>query len=378
MSFTRMHLCIDGMPRWRWPVIRKRRMVRAMLNRLASSDARSCVRIAPPVASHAWRRLKLRLGSGLVVLSIIGCSPSTQPTEPFATPSPPAAHASTWDEVLAQPADITVEQVISARWVVSQKGLINLHHPTAKQSGLTNEKIPIVLPVGIIRHPQHGDFVVDTGIDHSMAIGKPTAVKGLLKPFLGGVQPVEDLAAIRDRLDLDIRGVLLTHAHPDHVLGLPDIPTSTPIYIGPGELDQHYGAGGLLRPTYHQLFDGRPALREFDPSTGVSLDPFPAAIDVLGDGSIWAIPSPGHTDGSVAYLVNAASGPKLFVGDTSHTWWGWDHGVEPGTFTSDQERNAQSLKMLKTFVERYPQTEVFVGHEPARNKAQPESSPSNL
>ncbi len=45
------------------------------------------------------------------------------------------------------------------------------------------------------------------------------------------------------------------------------------------------------------------------------------------------------------------------------TRWGWDHGVEPGTYTSDQALNAESLERLRTFVERYPQTKVYVGHE---------------
>ena len=37
-------------------------------------------------------------------------------------------------------------------------------------------------------------------------------------------------------------------------------------------------------------------------------------------------------------------GPVLCTGDTSHTRWGWENGVEPGTYTADQAQNADSLE----------------------------------
>ena len=68
-------------------------------------------------------------------------------------------------------------------------------------------------------------------------------------------------------------------------------------------------------------------------------------IDVFGDGSVWAIHVPGHSPGSTAYLVRTPRGSKLLVGDASHTRWGWENGVEPGTFSLDGPRSAESLWM---------------------------------
>jgi N-acyl homoserine lactone hydrolase len=42
---------------------------------------------------------------------------------------------------------------------------------------------------------------------------------------------------------------------------------------------------------------------------------------------------------------------------------GWDHGVPPGTFTSDHELNAVALDRLREFVQQHPETKVYVGHE---------------
>ncbi|MCA9704668.1 MAG: MBL fold metallo-hydrolase [Myxococcales bacterium] len=300
------------------------------------------------------------VGLGLMTAA---CRVTSHPTEPYAPP--PAARApADWDAVLAAPVDVDVQVVASAQWAVPRKGLVDLRHPVAKEAGLKNELVPIVLLVGVIRHPEAGDFIVDTGIDAALAEGaRKGAVRGVARSALRSMQPLEPLAELVARQELSIAGVLLTHSHFDHVLGLPDLPPQTPIYVGPGELRDRRKLNGLLHPTMRRLFEGRDPVREIDPATTIALDPLPAVVDLLGDGSIWGILCEGHTQGSMAWLVNAREGPVLLVGDTSHTRWGWEHGVPPGRFTSDHEGNARSLERLRAFVDRYPQTRVHVGHE---------------
>jgi N-acyl homoserine lactone hydrolase len=86
-------------------------------------------------------------------------------------------------------------------------------------------------------------------------------------------------------------------------------------------------------------------------------------VDVFGDQTVWALLVPGHTDGSTAYLVRTPHGPVLLTGDACHTTWGWDHGVEPGSFSSDQKRSRVSLDRLRALVARHPSIEVRVGHQ---------------
>jgi glyoxylase-like metal-dependent hydrolase (beta-lactamase superfamily II) len=86
-------------------------------------------------------------------------------------------------------------------------------------------------------------------------------------------------------------------------------------------------------------------------------------LDVFGDGSLWAFHLPGHTPGSMAFLARTADGSRLLVGDNSHTRWGWDNAVEPGSFTADHERNAESLRWLRSFADRHPEIEVYLGHQ---------------
>lgn len=51
------------------------------------------------------------------------------------------------------------------------------------------------------------------------------------------------------------------------------------------------------------------------------------------------------------------------TGDTSHTRWGWEHGVEPGSYTADQPTNLESLLLLKALVGRHPATDIRLGHQ---------------
>jgi glyoxylase-like metal-dependent hydrolase (beta-lactamase superfamily II) len=90
---------------------------------------------------------------------------------------------------------------------------------------------------------------------------------------------------------------------------------------------------------------------------------FAGVVDIFGDGSVWALSVPGHTPGSTAYLVRTPGGPKLLVGDASHTSWGWIHGVEPGTFSADRPRSAESLATLRDLVRDHPAIEVYLGHQ---------------
>ncbi|MEM9453092.1 MAG: MBL fold metallo-hydrolase [Myxococcota bacterium] len=320
--------------------------------------------VAPP---RWFAGALVRSSLGAIALGALltagACRVSSHPTEPY-EPPPAARVPANWEAVLAAPVEVEVQTVVSARWEAARKGLVNLRHPTAREAKLKNEPVPIVLPVGVIQHPEAGDFIVGTGVDTALAQGaRDGAIRGLMRAAIKTIEPLESLADIVARYELSVQGVLLTHTHFDHVLGLPDLPPETPIYVGPGELRDRRKFNGLQRRTTKQLLDGRDPIREIDLDRSIALDPFDAVVDLLGDGSIWGIVCEGHTKGSMAWLVNAAEGPALFVGDTSHTRWGWEHGVEPGKFTGDQKLNAQSLAQLRAFVRRYPQTKVYLGHE---------------
>ena len=151
-------------------------------------------------------------------------------------------------------------------------------------------------------------------------------------------------------------------AHGRGLVGLPDVPADIPVYAGPGEEQAHSMNGRLMYPTFARGLGERPlTLWPFEDAP--ALGPIDHAVDIFGDGSVYALSVPGHTEGSTAYLARTVDGPVLFTGDCSHTRWGWDNGVTPGTYTEDHDANRESLDALLALVADHPETTVYVGHE---------------
>lgn len=262
--------------------------------------------------------------------------------------------------MLAGAAVIAHEPVNSAGWEANLSGLLDLSDPAA--AALADQKVPIVLPVHVLVHPSRGAWVVDTGIDADLAAGGRGPARGLLTLLAGGIEPRASLASIAARQPAPLSGVLVTHLHVDHVLGLADVAPDVPVYIGAGETHARKVSYAFTRRTYNATLRGHAPLQAWDFSGAPVIDGVPV-IDVLGDGSLWALAVPGHTVGSTAFLANTTSGPMLFTGDCSHTLWGWEHGVIPGGFTEDPDGNRRSLAALKRLVAAHPEIRVWVGHE---------------
>ena len=160
----------------------------------------------------------------------------------------------------------------------------------------------------------------------------------------------EELVA---NLKKPLQGVFLTHLHIDHISGLPAIDKQVPMYVGEGETLERYYLYAATRGVVDTLFEGRSALKTWSSTY----------VDIFGDGSVFAIHSPGHTAGSTAYLVNTIDGAVLLAGDASHTAWGWENQVEPGKFSIDQARSRESLDVLAQLVQKHPQITVKPCHQ---------------
>jgi N-acyl homoserine lactone hydrolase len=136
-----------------------------------------------------------------------------------------------------------------------------------------------------------------------------------------------------------------------------------PIYIGPNEAQASLFLNPFAQGTNDRLLAGRPPLKEFQ----IPKDPdgkLEGVLDVFGDSSFFVILTPGHTVGHLSFLARTTAGPVLLATDTSHTRWGWDNGVEPGTYLWNRERSHKNLLALKALSERHPNMVVKAGHQP--------------
>ncbi len=293
-----------------------------------------------------------------------GCVVTGHPTTVAATAEPTSDLR--LEQLIDQPGPLEVETVAAAQWQVPLEGMLNLEHPEAKAAHLTSSEQPIEIYFHALRHPAHGLYLVDTGVEHALKSDPEHAlVRGWFAELakLDALRVNVDLKTWLARQPQPLSGVLFTHLHLDHILGMPDVPRGTPLFAGPGETRAHGFLNLFTRPITDRAFEGHGALAEwqFQPDPAQR---FRGVLDVFGDGSLWALHVPGHSAGSTAYLARTPKGPVLMVGDASHTAWGWDHHVEPGNFSADIAQSAESLAALQQLVKEHPSIDVRLGHQP--------------
>ncbi|CAN5323409.1 hypothetical protein BH09MYX1_BH09MYX1_23660 [soil metagenome] len=301
--------------------------------------------------------------SSVGVAAAIGRPPSTHAVTPSELGT--SRSSSEMERVIDGPGPLTTETITAADWEVDREGLIDLDSDEAKRAKLAPGPEPIRIFLHAIRHPTRGLFLVDTGVEHALAVDPAKSAVG---PWMSKVLPLgklhvrtETATFLATQPDAPA-GVLFTHLHMDHVMGTPDIPNSVPLYAGPGETSGRTAAGFAVAPMTDAELAGKGPLHEW----AFAADPdgrFAGVLDVFGDGSLLAISVPGHTPGSTAYLARTTKGPVLYVGDACHTRWGWEHHVAPGTYSADRSRGAESLQALEDLVTRHPTIEVKLGHE---------------
>ncbi|AKU97531.1 Beta-lactamase-like [Labilithrix luteola] len=206
----------------------------------------------------------------VALFAVEGCAASTHPHVAASAGSPSRTHA--LESVVDQKGPLTVETVTSIKWAVPLEGLVNLDHPKAKAAGLKSGEEPIDVYFHVIRHPTKGTYLVDTGVERALRDDPDkAAIRGLVASFLHR-EKMTFLAPLGDWLASHpepIRGVFLTHAHLDHVAGLPDVPKDVPVYTGPGELDEHSFMNLFVRGNTDRALEG------FAPSGEWRFSPIP-------------------------------------------------------------------------------------------------------
>lgn len=146
--------------------------------------------------------------------------------------------------------------------------------------------------------------------------------------------------AVHDLAPEDVRTVLMTHLHSDHVTALPQL----------GEVDLHVHERELDEPHARTGRGFRDAAR---------VHPFEGAAGEVLPG-VRFIHTPGHTDGHVAFLVDGHDGTVAVVGDTL--------GPDPAWYRERRvpealPRGGEHLAAFEAIAAERP-TRIIPGHYP--------------
>ncbi len=216
------------------------------------------------------------------------------------------------------------------------------------------------------RHPEKGDILVDSGFDRSFYENPPFG--NLSAPYREYLESNnvkytqkkdEDLMFHLKKHNINPSYTFLTHLHPDHTAGLPVLPDKCKICYGKLEDSPEY------RQLLENHFKGKKNIHFLDANSGTAIAPFNKALDVFGDGSFWALSTPGHTIDHFAYLINTAPAPLLIVGDAELTKWGMENGVFMNTDHGEQGKTAvqNSAKIIRQFHIMYPHVQIWFSHD---------------
>jgi glyoxylase-like metal-dependent hydrolase (beta-lactamase superfamily II) len=158
----------------------------------------------------------------------------------------------------------------------------------------------------------------------------------------------------------DFDRVVLTHLLGDHVGGLAAFDPQR-VWVSRGEWAPVANfPGRLLRPLT------APVPRGFVPNVfdfnGPAIGGFPGSWPVTSDGSVVALPTPGHSPGHTSFLVRRAEGDVLLAGDVTYDLPALEAQRDQG-FIAEVEQHHVTLRrvldLVKTGVAYLP------SHDPA-------------
>ena len=204
---------------------------------------------------------------------------------------------------------------------------------------------PLSFPVPVYVIESGADTVlVDTGL-HPEAAADPAGRYDGAESL--AFFALEQEASVAEQIELEaVTMVVLTHLHFDHAGGLGLIPESVPVVVQRAEWEAGRDDEAIARNFYfpRDFADREPVLVDGD-------------HDLLGDGSVILLSTPGHTPGHQSVRVG-----ELVIGaDVAYFASGFDdHRFPPyGDDHAAQRRSAERLRAL-----RDSGATLIPGHDP--------------
>jgi glyoxylase-like metal-dependent hydrolase (beta-lactamase superfamily II) len=177
----------------------------------------------------------------------------------------------------------------------------------------------------------------------------------------------ESLASGLTALGYDVstvRKAVLSHLHVDHIGGI-RILKHAEMIVSEQEWTDLAAPWAELRGILRRHID-IPGIRwsriQFNRSS--ELNPFTSSYDLMGDGSMLLLPTPGHTRGSLSLLLRRSWGaPLLMVGDLTFGIDLVERGRLPGLGT--RGLLLDSTARVRGLHARLPELTVLAAHDPS-------------
>lgn len=230
----------------------------------------------------------------------------------------------------------------------------------------------------LIRHPTSGPIMFDTGYGHFLSATArfPWRLYRAVTPVR--IEPGQDAATQLTRHGVkpgEVRHVILSHLHADHVGGARDFANARFHHSLTGwqAVTGRSALGCLRRAFVPSLLPpdllSRTTWLEQNPPVPLNAEwaPFTEARDILGDGSLLAVALPGHAAGQHGLICNTAQGPAFLIADGAWSSQAVRANQPPHALTGvmqDMKTYRLTLSRLHDLARRRPDLRMIVSHCP--------------
>src|SRR3954452_1822471 len=218
------------------------------------------------------------------------------------------------------------------------------------------------MPAFLVDPPEAAPILVDTAFDAIVATDRAAnlgrAGAAIHRPRMKPDDAVPGQLRARGVDPADVRLVVMTHLHYDHASGAGQFPGAT--FVVNRREWAAASKGGVLEGYHppHLVDSVEWRTIEFEDARAG----FGNALDLLGDGSIRLVSTPGHTDGHMSVLLRIAGGELLLAGDAAYARKTIDQRLVPLYLTGSRREYEHSLDHLVRHRAAKPHTSVIHRH----------------
>jgi glyoxylase-like metal-dependent hydrolase (beta-lactamase superfamily II) len=251
-------------------------------------------------------------------------------------------------------------------WFLREEG--RLAWRKALGVGLPKDRwLEVPVPAFLVEHPSAGPVLIDTGFHPSVAVS-PAQSLGRLSgiTFRDLRMDAEQAASAQLRAKgippADVRLVVMTHLHIDHASAISEFPNAT-FVVSSAEWEAASSGrqlDGYVKRQFDHGFEYR--LLDFDSPETSSFAGFGRSFDLLADGTIRCVFTPGHTWGHMSVVLRLSGRELLVAGDAIYLRRTLDE-MRPPYRTVDDHVFMRSLREIAQYAKETPDAVIVPGHD---------------